>query len=78
MWRLAHCLQGLAAIAAVSEDRPVDGARLWGAAEALLEQIEATASPLASDRSLGYRQVAAARASTTNARGRKRGPRDGR
>jgi predicted ATPase len=58
---IAHCLQGLAAIAAVSEDCLVDGARLWGAAEALLERIEATASPLASDRSLGYRQVAAAR-----------------
>jgi tetratricopeptide (TPR) repeat protein len=59
---VAHCLQGLAAITAVSEDRLVDGARLWGAAEALLEKIEATASPLAFDRSLGYRQIAATRA----------------
>jgi predicted ATPase/DNA-binding XRE family transcriptional regulator len=59
---VAHCLQGLAAIAAVSEDRLVAAARLWGAAEALLEKIEATASPLAFDRSLGYRQAAAARA----------------
>ncbi|MDQ4126818.1 MAG: helix-turn-helix domain-containing protein [Actinomycetota bacterium] len=58
---VAHCLQGLAAIAAACEDRPVDGARLWGAAEALLEKIEATASPLASDPSLVQRQLAAAR-----------------
>ncbi len=58
---VAHCLQELAAIAAACEDRLVEGARLWGAAEALLEKIEATASPLASDRSLLHRQVAAAR-----------------
>jgi non-specific serine/threonine protein kinase len=59
---VAHCMQELAAIAAVYGDRLVEGARLWGAAEALLEKIEATASPLASDRSLLHRQVAAARA----------------
>ena len=59
---VAYFLRGLAAIAALSEDRLVDGARLWGAAEALLEKVEATAYPLAPDRSLGYRQVADARA----------------
>jgi predicted ATPase len=59
---VAYCLQGLAAITALSEDQLVDGARLWGAAEALLEKNEATVSPLASDRSLGYRQVADVRA----------------
>ena len=58
---VAHCMQELAAIAAVYGDRLVEGARLWGAAEALLEKIEVTASPLASDRSLLHRQVAAAR-----------------
>jgi hypothetical protein len=40
--RVAYCLEGLAAIAA-SENRLVWAARLWGAAEALLETIEITA-----------------------------------
>ena len=59
---VAHCMQGLAAIAAVSGDHLVEAARLWGAAEALLEKIEATAYSLAPDRSLSHRQVVAARA----------------
>ena len=58
---VAYCLEGLAAIAA-SEDRLVCAARLWGAAEALLETIEVTAYPYAPDRSLYQGQVAAARA----------------
>jgi predicted ATPase/DNA-binding XRE family transcriptional regulator len=58
---VAYCLEGLAAIAA-SEDRLVYAARLWGAAEALLETIEVTTYPYAPDRSLYQEQVAAARA----------------
>jgi predicted ATPase/transcriptional regulator with XRE-family HTH domain len=58
---VAYCLEGLAAIAA-SEDRLVRTARLWGAAEALLEKIEATAYPYATDHSIYQRQVTAARA----------------
>ena len=57
----ALCLEELAAIAA-SDDRLVQAARLWGAAEALLKRIEVTALPYAPDRSLYQRQVAAARA----------------
>jgi tetratricopeptide (TPR) repeat protein len=59
--RVAYCLEELAAIAA-SDDRLVWAARLWGAAEALLERIEVTAFPDAPDRSLYQEQVAAARA----------------
>jgi len=58
---VAYCMEELAAIAA-SDDRLVWAARLWGAAEALLERIEVTAFPDAPDRSLYQRQVAAARA----------------
>ena len=58
---VAYCLEGLASIAA-SEDRLVYAARLWGAAETLLETIEVTAYPYAPDRSLYQEQVAAARA----------------
>ncbi len=58
---VAYCLEGLAAIVA-SEGRLAWAARLWGAAEALLETIEVTAYPYAPDRSLYQRQVAAARA----------------
>jgi predicted ATPase len=58
---VAYCLEGLAAVAA-SEDSLVWAARLWGAAEALLETIEVTAVPYVSDRSLYQEQVAAARA----------------
>ena len=58
---VAYCLQGLAASAA-SEGRQVRAARLWGAAEALLEKIEATAYIYAPDRSVYQDQVSAARA----------------
>jgi predicted ATPase/DNA-binding XRE family transcriptional regulator len=54
---IAYCLEGLAAVA-VSEDRLVYAARLWGAAETLLETIEVTAYPYAPDRSLYQEQVA--------------------
>jgi tetratricopeptide repeat protein len=37
---VVHCLEGLASVAA-AEGSTVRGARLWGAAEALLEKIEA-------------------------------------
>lgn len=57
---VAYCLEGLAAIAA-SEDRLVCAARLWGAAEALLETIEVKVVPYAPERSLYQGQVAAAR-----------------
>jgi predicted ATPase/DNA-binding XRE family transcriptional regulator len=58
---VAYCLEGLAAIVA-SEERLVRAARLWGAAEALLEKIEATAYPYAPDRSIYQRQVTTAHA----------------
>jgi non-specific serine/threonine protein kinase len=57
---VAYCLEGLAAVAA-SEDKLERAARLWGAAEALLEAIEVLAYPHASDRSLYQQQVADAR-----------------
>ena len=58
---VAYCLEGLAVIAA-SEDELERAARLWGAAEVLLEAIEILAYPYASDRSLYQQQVADARA----------------
>ena len=58
---VAYCLQGLAASAA-SESRQARAARLWGAAEALLEKIEAAAYIYAPDRSVYEYQVSAARA----------------
>jgi predicted ATPase/DNA-binding SARP family transcriptional activator len=58
---VAYCLQGLA-VSAASEGRQVRAARLWGAAEALLEKIEATAYIYAPDRSVYQDQVSAARA----------------
>ena len=58
---VAHFLEGLAAVAA-SKGALVRAARLWGAAEALLEAIEVAAYPHAPDRSLRRREVAAARA----------------
>ncbi len=58
---VAYCLQGLAALAA-SEGGVARAARLWGAAEALLERIEATAYAHAPDRSRYQSQVSAARA----------------
>ncbi len=42
----AECLQGLGAFAAAQSDDAALAARLFGAAEALLEAIDATASPL--------------------------------
>ena len=47
---------------AASEGRPRRAAHLWGAAEALLEAIEATAYTYRADRSLHQGQVSAARA----------------
>ncbi len=58
---VAYCLEGLAAIAA-DEDELERAARLWGAAEALLENAEVLTSPHVPDRSLHQRQVADARA----------------
>ena len=57
---VAYCLEGLAAVAAF-EDKLERAARLWGAAEALLEATEIIAYPHASDRSLYQQQVADAR-----------------
>ena len=57
---VAYCLQGLATSAA-SEGRLARAARLWGAAEALLEKIEAAAYIYAPDRSVYQDQVSAAR-----------------
>jgi predicted ATPase/DNA-binding NarL/FixJ family response regulator len=58
---VARYLEGLAAVAA-SEGRIVRAARLWGAAEALLEKIEVGVHTYVPDRSLHRSQVAAARA----------------
>jgi predicted ATPase/DNA-binding SARP family transcriptional activator/DNA-binding NarL/FixJ family response regulator len=57
---VAYCFRGLAASAA-SEGRLVRAARLWGAAEALLEKIEAAAYIYAANRSVYRDQVSAAR-----------------
>ena len=57
---VVYCLEGLAAIAADRDDLE-RAARLWGAAGALLEEIESVAYPHAPDRSLHQRQVAGAR-----------------
>jgi predicted ATPase/DNA-binding CsgD family transcriptional regulator len=54
---VVHCLEGLASVAA-AEGSTVRGARLWGAAEALLEKIEAVYT-FVPDRALYRRQVAA-------------------
>jgi hypothetical protein len=58
---VAYYLEGLATLAA--EGEPERAARLWGAAEAILEQIEVIAYPHAADRSSYDHQLAAARAS---------------
>jgi predicted ATPase/DNA-binding CsgD family transcriptional regulator len=58
---VARYLEGLAAVAA-SEGRLVGAARLWGAAEALLEKIEVGVHTYVPDRSLRQSQTAAARA----------------
>jgi predicted ATPase/DNA-binding SARP family transcriptional activator/DNA-binding CsgD family transcriptional regulator len=57
---VAYCLEGLAALAA-SEGSLARAGRLWGAAEALLEQIEVTAYIYAPDRSAYQHRVSAAR-----------------
>jgi non-specific serine/threonine protein kinase len=57
---VAYCLQGLAALAA-SQGGVARAARLWGAAEALLARIEATAYAHAPDRALYERRVKSAR-----------------
>src|SRR5829696_5142297 len=53
---VVHCLEGLASVAAAGGNT-VRGARLWGAAEALLEKIEAVYTYVP-DRALYRRQVA--------------------
>jgi predicted ATPase/DNA-binding CsgD family transcriptional regulator len=58
---VAHCLEGLASIAG-AEGRIAHAARLWGAEEALLENIEAAVYTYVPDRSLHRSRVAAARA----------------
>src|SRR5215211_3552139 len=58
---VAYCLEGLAALAA-SEGSLACAGSLWGAAEALLEQIEVTAYIYAPDRSAYQDRVSAARA----------------
>jgi len=57
---VAHCLEGLASVAG-AEGRIARAARLWGAAEALLEKIEAAVYTYVPDRSLHRSRVAAAR-----------------
>ena len=57
---VAFYLQGIAAVAA-RRDEPIRAARLWGAAEVLLEAIEAIAFAHTPDRSVYERQVAEAR-----------------
>jgi predicted ATPase/DNA-binding CsgD family transcriptional regulator len=54
---IVHCLEGLATVAG-AEGRIVRAARLWGAAEALLEKIEAVYTYVP-DRSINRSQVAA-------------------
>jgi hypothetical protein len=61
---LAHCLEGLAAVAAL-QGRPAYAARLAGAAEALRERVGAVLSP--SDRSRHERRLAPARAALDEA-----------
>jgi predicted ATPase/DNA-binding SARP family transcriptional activator/DNA-binding CsgD family transcriptional regulator len=58
---VAYCLEGLAALAA-SEGSLARAGRLWGAAEALMEQIEVTAYIYTPDRSSYQDRVSAARA----------------
>jgi predicted ATPase/DNA-binding XRE family transcriptional regulator len=58
---VAYCLEGLAAVAA-DKNELERAARLWGAAEAILETTETLTSPHVPDRSLHQRQVADARA----------------
>jgi non-specific serine/threonine protein kinase len=57
---VAFCLEGLAAIAAEAEDER-RAARLWGASEAILEDIEVISYPFAPEPSLRERRVAEAR-----------------
>ncbi len=63
---VAYCLEGLATVAA-SEGGVERAARLWGAAEALLEEIEATAYPHAPDPSVHEARVSAARSQLDDA-----------
>jgi hypothetical protein len=58
----AYYLEGLSSISA-SEGDLERAARLWGAAEAILEKIEVISYPHAADRSLNEEQLAAARES---------------
>jgi predicted ATPase/DNA-binding CsgD family transcriptional regulator len=58
---VVHCLEGLASIAG-AEGSFVRAARLWGAAGALLEEIEVGVHTYVPDRSLQQSQVAAAHA----------------
>lgn len=59
MVNAAFCLEGLAAIS--TADEPENAARIWGAAEAILEDIEVIAYPFAPDPAVRERQVAEAR-----------------
>jgi predicted ATPase/DNA-binding CsgD family transcriptional regulator len=54
---IVHCLEGLASVAG-EEGRIVHAARLWGAAESLLEKIEAVYTYVP-DRSINRSQIAA-------------------
>jgi predicted ATPase/DNA-binding NarL/FixJ family response regulator len=58
---VVHCLEGLASIAG-AEGSFARAVRLWGAAEALLEEIEVGVHTYVPDRSLQQSQVAAAHA----------------
>ena len=59
---VAYYLEGLATLAA-AEDAPERAARLWGAAEAILEGIEVISYPHVADRSFNDEQLASARGS---------------
>jgi hypothetical protein len=71
----AYYLEALADISVKANDL-VRAARLWGAAEALLETIEAIAYPHAADRTLYDRQSAAGDSET--GRGRRQPKKAGR
>jgi len=59
---VAFSLDGLAAVVAAAGDELERAARLWGAAEAILEDIEVISYPFAPDSALRERRVAEARA----------------
>ena len=63
----AYCLEGLGGVA-VAQGRLLRSARLWGAAEALLEGTEAAVYAHTPDRSLHAAAIAAARSRTDEAK----------